>query len=293
MVYLKQTKNINMIKSPINYTGNKFSILNQLLPLFPNNINTFIDLFAGSCTVSVNASANNFLINDNITELIDLYGVILSTPTDILLEKINSRIDELSLSKTNEDGYLQLRREYNSIKNPLDLFILSAYSFNHTIRFNNKKEFNSPFGRERSQYNKNIERNLILFSEQLKEMNPSLCSLDYSKLDISSLSKFDFVYCDPPYLITTATYNDGKRGFKGWNQDEERKLLGLLDNLNENNIKFGLSNVLSHNGVENTIINNWLRENNFNVHQIEKNYRNSSYNKKHRGISIEVLITNY
>lgn len=293
MVYLKQTKNINMIKSPINYTGNKFSIINQLLPLFPNNINTFIDLFAGSCTVSVNASANNFLINDNITELIDLYGVILSTPTDILLEKINSRIDELSLSKTNEDGYLQLRREYNSIKNPLDLFILSAYSFNHTIRFNNKKEFNSPFGRERSQYNKNIERNLILFSEQLKEMNPSLCSLDYSKLDISSLSKFDFVYCDPPYLITTATYNDGKRGFKGWNQDEERKLLGLLDNLNENNIKFGLSNVLSHNGVENTIINNWLRENNFNVHQIEKNYRNSSYNKKHRGISIEVLITNY
>lgn len=282
-----------MIKSPINYTGNKFSIINQLLPLFPNNINTFIDLFAGSCTVSVNASANNFLINDNITELIDLYGVILSTPTDILLEKINSRIDELSLSKTNEDGYLQLRREYNSIRNPLDLFILSAYSFNHTIRFNNNKEFNSPFGRERSQYNKNIERNLILFSEQLKEMNPSLCSLDYSKLDISSLSKFDFVYCDPPYLITTATYNDGKRGFKGWNQDEERKLLGLLDNLNENNIKFGLSNVLSHNGVENTIINNWLRENNFNVHQIEKNYRNSSYNKKHRGISIEVLITNY
>ena len=282
-----------MIKSPINYTGNKFSIINQLLPLFPNNINTFIDLFAGSCTVSVNASANNFLINDNITELIDLYCVILSTPTDILLETVGSRIDELSLSKTNEEGYLQLRREYNSIRNPLDLFILSAYSFNHTIRFNNNKEFNSPFGRERSQYNKNIERNLILFSEQLKEMNPSLCSLDYSKLDISSLSKFDFVYCDPPYLITTATYNDGKRGFKGWNQDEERKLLGLLDNLNENNIKFGLSNVLSHNGVENTIINNWLRENNFNVHQIEKNYRNSSYNKKHRGISIEVLITNY
>ena len=293
MVYSRQIKNINMIKSPINYTGNKFSIINQLLPIFPNNINTFIDLFAGSCTVSVNASANNFLINDNITELIDLYGVILSTPTDILLETVGSRIDELSLSKTNEEGYLQLRREYNSIRNPLDLFILSAYSFNHTIRFNNNKEFNSPFGRERSQYNKNTERNLILFSEQLKEMKPSLCSFDYSRLDISSLSKFDFVYCDPPYLITTATYNDGKRGFKGWNQDEERKLLGLLDDLNENNIKFGLSNVLSHNGVENTIINNWLLENNFNVHQIEKNYRNSSYNKKHRGISIEVLITNY
>lgn len=42
--------NINMntyIKSPINYTGGKYRLLNKIIPLFPENINTFVDLFGG------------------------------------------------------------------------------------------------------------------------------------------------------------------------------------------------------------------------------------------------------
>lgn len=37
----------NYIQSPLNYTGGKYKLLNQLVPLFPKNINTFIDLFGG------------------------------------------------------------------------------------------------------------------------------------------------------------------------------------------------------------------------------------------------------
>lgn len=36
-----------LIKSPLNYTGGKFKLLPQILPLFPNEINTFVDLFGG------------------------------------------------------------------------------------------------------------------------------------------------------------------------------------------------------------------------------------------------------
>ena len=35
------------IKSPLNYTGGKYKLLPQILPLFPNEIDTFIDLFGG------------------------------------------------------------------------------------------------------------------------------------------------------------------------------------------------------------------------------------------------------
>ena len=38
-------------------------------------------------------------------------------------------------------------------------------------------------------------------------------------------------------LITTGTYNDGKRGFKGWTDIEEKQLLDTLDYLNKNNIQ--------------------------------------------------------
>ena len=33
------------------------------------------------------------------------------------------------------------------------------------------------------------------------------------------------IYCDPPYLITTGSYNDGNRGFQDWNREKELQLL--------------------------------------------------------------------
>ncbi len=59
--------------------------------------------------------------------------------------------------------------------------------------------------------------------------------------DFSLLSRGDLVYCDPPYLITTGSYNDGKRGFKDWTLKEERELLALLDDLDRQGILFALS----------------------------------------------------
>ena len=37
----------NYVKSPLNYTGGKHKLLPQILPLFPEEINTFVDLFTG------------------------------------------------------------------------------------------------------------------------------------------------------------------------------------------------------------------------------------------------------
>lgn len=39
-------KNI-YIKSPLNYTGGKYKLLPQIIPMLPSNINTFVDLFGG------------------------------------------------------------------------------------------------------------------------------------------------------------------------------------------------------------------------------------------------------
>ena len=58
--------------------------------------------------------------------------------------------------------------------------------------------------------------------------------------------KNDFIYCDPPYLISNASYNDGKRGFGNWTQNEDDNLLNLLDYLNDKGVKFLLSNVFTH-----------------------------------------------
>ncbi len=39
-----------LIQSPLNYTGSKFRLLPQILPLFPKNISVMVDLFCGGAS---------------------------------------------------------------------------------------------------------------------------------------------------------------------------------------------------------------------------------------------------
>ncbi len=124
-----------------------------------------------------------------------------------------------ALSISNCEGYKKLRLLCNEHRNALDLFTLVAYSFNHQIRFNNAHEFNNPFGKERSSYKwKKISS---LLSNVYKAGNTDFTNLNFENFDFAQLTINDFVYCDPPYLITIGTYNDGKRGFSGWGKTQE------------------------------------------------------------------------
>jgi DNA adenine methylase len=292
------TKNTNefFIKSPLNYIGGKHKILSQIMPLFPENINCFVDLFAGGGNVGINASAKKIILNDNLIHLIDLYKKLHKTPVEKILEHIHKRIEEYSLSLTNKDGYIKLRKTYNKTKYPLDLFVLVSYSFNHQIRFNNSHEFNNPFGRNRSCYNSSIEFNLKSFIHKLQKVDTQLYSKNFETFDLSFLCDNDFVYCDPPYLITTGVYNDGKRGFTGWGKREELTLLAKLDKLNDKSVPFALSNVLKHKGKTNTLLEKWVSNNSdYVINNIIADYSNSNYQTKDRDklSTIEVIITNY
>lgn len=279
----------------MNYIGGKYKILPQILPLFPKNIRTFVDLFCGGCNVGINVPAEKTIFNDNLTYLIDLYKTFNLLSENEIINHIENRIKQFNLSLTNKEGYLELRNFYNQEKNPLDLFVLVAYSFNHQIRFNNSHEFNNPFGKERSCFNEHMKNNLLTFLKELNSKKSEFSAKNFDEFDFSVLSCNDFVYCDPPYLITTGTYNDGRRGFTGWSENQEKKLLQILDNLNSNLVSFALSNVLEHKGKENLILKNWIEENNYFVSYLLKDYSNSNYHTidRNKNSTIEVLITNY
>ena len=278
------------LKSPLNYVGGKYKLLSQLLEYFPKEINTFVDMFSGGFNVGINVDSKKTICNDINSFIIDLYKELYKEPINNVLGHIQNRIDEYGLSKENEEGFKKFRIYYNKTKNPIDLYTLSCYSFNYQFRFNNDKEYNNPFGRNRSQFSENMRNNLILFTEKLKNMNIEFSSEQFDKLNLEDLTDKDFVYCDPPYLITTGSYNDGNRGFKDWKEEEELKLYGMLDNLNGKHIKFALSNVIEHKGKENKLLKEWSKK--YKVIYLTSDYSNSSYNTK-RDKSIEVLIVNY
>lgn len=275
------------IKSPLNYTGGKGKLLNQILPLFPKDINTFVDLFTGGCNVAVNVNANKVIANDLCTQVINTYKGIQNNDTEKAIKIIEKVINEYDLSKENKEGYLKLRNNYNDGNKEWYVFYtLLAYSFNNQIRFNKKGEFNMPFGKGRSSFNPTLKKKFEDFSNAIHNKNIKFTNNDFKKLNIDKLKDDDFVYLDPPYLVTEATYNTG------WNEETEKELLSLCDRLNEKGIKFAISNVLEHNGSKNEILINWSK--NYNVNYLNYDYSNCNYHKKDNGHkSIEVLITNY
>ena len=254
-----------MIKSPLNYIGGKYKLLPQILPLFPEHINTFVDLFAGGLNVSINVEAHHVICNDINHYVIELFEYFQHCTIDELLDNIHNVINEYELTKQNKAGYYALREEFNRTHSSLLLFLLVCYGFNHQFRFNNNGDFNNPFGNNRSSYNTNTEKNLRLFHEAIKDFEFHIGN--FRHIDLEFMTPGDLLYADPPYLISCGSYNDGKRGFEGWNCNDDLALFEKLDYLNQRGVYFALSNVTKHKGEMNGTLIKWA--DNYNVHYIK------------------------
>ena len=278
------------IKSCLNYTGGKYKWLPQIMPLFPENINMFIDLFCGGCNVAINVNAKKIICNDSEKVIIDLYNDWKNGECDKLLNTLKETIYKYKLSKTNIKVLEKKRKDYNDGNREWFMFYaMLMHSFNYQIRFNKNNEYNMPFGKDRSCFNQSTENNFINFINEIHNKNIFFTNKDFTELKIEKLKENDFVYCDPPYLITCASYNEKD----GWNEVKEKQLLKLLDSLNDNNIKFALSNVLENKGKRNDILIEWCKK--YNVHYLNNNYSNCNYHAKDKSknSTVEVLITNY
>lgn len=310
---LEKDTDMEVIQSPLNYTGGKFRLLPQILPLFPPNIDIFVDLFCGGANVGVNVKSNKTILNDTNDNLTLLFSMFKNLGNDFLslVEEIIEKYElsqsskygykyyncdsNTGLASYNKDKFLKLRNDYNNSKDVgyyhyAMLYTLILYSFNNQIRFNSQGLFNLPVGKR--DYNEKMKQKLKKFIDRLKEKDYKFSNLDFRNFDISTLNSNSFVYADPPYLITCATYNEQD----GWNETNEKDLLTFLDNLHKNNIKFALSNVLRSKGKENSILINWIQKNcnKYKVINLEFSYNNSNYQIKNKNeVTEEVLIINY
>ena len=296
------------IPSPLNYTGGKFKLLPQLLPRFPKEIDTFVDLFCGGCNVGLNVDAERVIFNDISAELIRLYTSFHAMDMEQLFGEIEGVIDTYGLTRSNLHGYnfyncnssmglgpanreafLLLREACNDGAPPPDsllLYVLIVYAFNNQIRFNREGKFNLPVGKR--DFNDRMREKLRGFLERLESGNYSFTCKDFRDFDTSILTEQSLVYCDPPYLITCASYNE--QG--GWTEKDELDLLAFLDELDLRGRKFALSNVFASKGRENTLLMEWAKR--YRVAHLRHHYKNANYQRKGKTRKTdEVLIMNY
>ena len=295
-------------RSPLFYVGDKYKLYPKISKYFPKTINRFIEPFTGGGSVFLNVNANEYLLNDidsnvieihnflerqaknpdlffkNVFEIIQEYKLSHSYIKDIVPQELKDKWRKTYYAKFNKEGFNKLKKDYNSGKanSTLYLYVLLIYGFNRMLRFNSKGEYNLPVGNV--DFNKNTLTALNNYFDLIKKKNTIFHNLDF--LDFFENINFqddDFIYLDPPYLITFSEYN------KLWNQETEKRLLKFLEYLDEQNINFAISNVTHYKGKINEQFLKWS-ENHYSL-DIKSNY--ISYHDNSNKDFKEVLITNY
>lgn len=271
--------------SPLNYIGGKADMIDFIKKNSPKKIDRFIDIFGGGFNVGINFNAEQIIYNDFNFKVKELLEMFRNIETIDLYKYITKMIKKYKLKKGNKESYLTIRELYNSqdknLRDPRLLYLLILFGYQQQIRFNSSYDYNNPVGQ--AGFNDKILEKIISYCRNLKEKNVVFMSEDFEKM-WKHINKNTFIYLDPPYLITLGSYNDGKRGFNGWDENEEIRLLKFLNKLNSKGIKFMLSNVLEHKEKKNKILIDWIKEN---------NYRVIEYKEKTRKNRKEVLIVNY
>ena len=295
-------------RSPLFYVGDKYKLMPEIKKYMPDSIINYVEPFVGGGSSFLNVKAKNYIVNDIDTSIMSIHEMLksYSLNKDIFFEKTFKLINHYGLScsynghlvpeelkikykktyyaKYNKESYLKLRDDFNKDKeDTLKLYLLLIYGFNHMTRFNSKGQFNLPVGNV--DFNSNVYNSLNYYFDYLKKIKIKYYNMDYKQfLNSLDLGKDDYVLLDPPYLISQSEYN------KLWNENNEKELYKLLDELNKKGIRFGITNLVYHKGKKNNIFEKWSKK--YIVHEINSNYISFNDNTVKAG-SKEVFVTNY
>lgn len=301
-----------VVTSPINYTGGKRRLVPALLRLFGDlRGRTFVDAFAGGLTVGLNAAARRVVYNDADPAAVRLARYFAARPAARIESAVEALVARYGLSDSrargyaaygtdsshglaaaNKAAYARLRADFNERAfegdwHPAALFALVIFGFNNQIRFNEHGRWNLPVGKR--DFNARVRRNLRATVARLAQQDHEIRQGDFRDLDPAGMER-PFVYCDPPYLLGGAGYNE--RG--AWSVGDDGDLRAYLADLDRAGVPFALSNLAAHKGRVHGALLAWASRSGFRVAHLPRSYANASYHASHRAAaSDEVLITNY
>ena len=297
----------DVIRSPFFYVGDKYKLMPQLLKIFPKNIDTYYEPFCGGGSSFLNVVANKYILNDIDKYMIKLHNMLnlysrssnmffnivhnienkfnlsASYRQDVIPSELKSQFKKTYFAKFNKKGFEQMRDDFNKDKSNLELlYVMLIYGFNRMLRFNSKGDFNLPVGNV--DLNQNVICSLNHYFEFCLNNELHFSNYDFRKFfKIHNFKENDFIYLDPPYLISSSEYN------KLWTEKDEKDLLNILDELNSKGVRFAISNLLSSNDKQNKIFIEWSKK--YKIYDVDSNY--ISYHDNSIKNLKEVLVTNY
>jgi DNA adenine methylase len=187
------------VPHPIPYQGSKRNLAPVILSYFPSRFGRLVEPFAGSAAVSLAVAhrrlADQFLINDAHTPLIELWNAIINRP-DALAGQY-ARLWRAQIGQERE-YYDIVRKKFNETHKPEYFLYLLARCVKAAIRYNSDGDFNnSPDNRRMGAHPDTMRKRLVGASSLLHGRTKS-SAYDYRQV-LAECDSTDLIYMDPPY----------------------------------------------------------------------------------------------
>ena len=214
-----------MTKSFLKWAGGK----SKLLPVILNEVKevngTYIEPFLGSGVVAFNVKANNYLLADVNSDLINIFQQ-LKTGGDFFISYCSLLFEE---EFRNETSFYKMRDRFNTTTNLLEKAAIFLYlnrnAFNGLCRYNKKGIFNTPFGRYKTVYFP--EEELRTIYTKCKDYNFLVTSFENI---MQSSKEEDVIYVDPPYVPLNDTSYFTAYTKEDFGPDKQKLLAELAEN---------------------------------------------------------------
>jgi DNA adenine methylase len=210
---------------PIPYQGSKRALAPRICSLFPQNVNTLYEPFAGSAAITLYAAtyglADRFVIGDGYAPLIDLWELIINDP-----RKLSDRYTSIWSAQfdVGVDHFNQVRGEFNESKDPVLLLYLVARCVKNAVRFNRRGNFTQSVDKRRTGMQPDRVTRTVHAVSRLLKGRVTLFRGDFQEC-CTNAGPVDLIYMDPPYQGTT--YGRDKRYASGL--DRESLIDALCD----------------------------------------------------------------
>ena len=228
----------------LKYRGGKSREILRFLQYITDNFNRYIEPFFGGGAVFFYLEPDNAIINDLNGRLMMFYQQLRDhyPAMRIQLDELQrqyevnkaeyKRLKALSpderVPNANEDLYYKIRELFNhpddSFLDGVLYFFINKTAYSGMIRYNNRGEYNVPFGRY-----PNLNTHLVTAQHSELLQRAELFNMDYRKI-FDMAGEDDFIFLDPPYDCIFNDYGNIDM-MNGFDETEHRRLAEDFRNL--------------------------------------------------------------
>ncbi len=177
-------------RSCLRWPGNKFCLIEQLQPYFPEKFNNYHEPFLGSGTVLFNTKFEKKAFASDINPLLINF-----------FDQVKNSFDDFEMlvrKKVNEEDFYYRERDVvyiDKVEQAAQFYYLNRTCFNGIFRVNSEGKFNVPFGKRKSTDIFDLT-NLTRIKNRLVDIDITCADFD---LSLDQVNEGDFIFLDPPY----------------------------------------------------------------------------------------------